>query len=147
MASSRKVQKQLTTIENRLGICREYTRLWQEYFKFFADGFEDKKLYEKDEQAFFQLINVLALNHYRFVEMAGQYLKSGDDILKVLTETVSLNGIKGMSEAQFSKLLVDWHTIYILMNKAIGKLMTQLPVEEPQGGGKQKARKAAKGSA
>lgn len=127
MASKRGVQKQLTSIENRLNICREYTRLWQQYFQFFADGFEDKKIYEKDEQAFFQLMNVLALNHYRFVEMAGEFFKDGEGIIKVLTDTVSLQAIKNMSEAQFSKLQIDWHTLFISMNKAIGKLITLLP--------------------
>jgi hypothetical protein len=127
LASKRSVQKQLTSIENRLNICREFTKLWQQYFQFFSDGFEDKKIFEKDEQAFFQLMNVLALNHYRFVEMAGEYFKDGEGILAVLTETVSLSAIKQMSEAQFSKLLIDWHTLFISMNKAIGKLMIKLP--------------------
>lgn len=130
MASPKKIQKQITSVENRLSICREYTRLWQEYFKFFADGFEDKQIYEKDEQAFFQLIHVLAVNHYRFVEMAGDYFKDKEAVLTVLTETVSLQSLKAMSEAQFSKLLIDWHTLYIAMNKAIGKLLTLQPPEE-----------------
>ncbi|MGI8908740.1 MAG: hypothetical protein ACR2IE_19890 [Candidatus Sumerlaeaceae bacterium] len=124
-------QKQLTHLDNRLATCREYKNLWQEYFKFFADGFEDKKIYERDEQAFFQIMNVLAVNHYRFVELAGDYFKDGEAIVGVLAETVSLQHLKQMSEAQFSKLLIDWHTIFIAMNKAIGKLMMQVPVQQP----------------
>lgn len=141
MPSEKVVQKQLTAPENRLSICREYTRLWQEYFKFFADGFEDKQIFEKDEQAFFQLMSVLALNHYRFVEMAGDYFSRGDAILEVLSETPSLSAIKQMSEAQFSKLLIDWHTIFIAMNKAIGKLIMNMPAP----GGKKPAPAAAAG--
>lgn len=139
MASAQKqAQKQLTSIENRLATCREYKNLWQEYFKFFADGFEDKKIYERDEQAFFQIMNVLAVNHFRFVELAGDNFKDGENIIKVLTDTVSLSSLKQMSDAQFSKLLIDWHTIFIAMNKAIGKLMMQLPLP-PAGKGKQGA--------
>ena len=125
--SPKQIQKQLTSIENRLAICREYTRIWQEYFKFFSDSLEDKKIYEKDEQAFFQIVNVLALNHFRFVEMAGEYFKDGDAILGVLCDTISLQAMKGMSEAQYSKLQIDWHTLFILMNKTIGKLIAKLP--------------------
>lgn len=132
-----KVQKQLTSIENRLATCREYKNLWQEYFKFFAEGFEGRKIYEKDEQAFFQVMNVLAVNHYRFVELAGEHFKEGEAIITVLTESVSLSALKEMSDAQFSKLQIDWHTIFIAMNKAIGKLMLQLPVV-PQKGGAQR---------
>ena len=144
MASAKQVQKQLTSLDNRIAICREYTRLWQEYFKFFSDGFEDKRIYEKDEQAFFQIINVLALNHFRFSEMAGALFKDSDAILKVLTDTPSLQFIKQMSEAQFSKLLIDWHTLFISMNKTLGKLNMQLPPPtEPKGKGKGKAAQPA----
>ena len=138
MAGNKKVQKQLTSIENRLAICREYTRLWQEYFKYFSDGFEGKKIYDKDEQSFFQLMNVLALNHFRFSEMAGEFLKDSEGVLKVLCDTPSLQTIAGMSDAQFSKLLIDWHTLFIAMNKAIGKLNTLLPPPPEVKGGKSK---------
>lgn len=121
-----------------MAICREYTRLWQEFFKYFSDGFEGKKIYDKDEQAFFQLMNVLALNHFRFVEMAGDYFKGGDEALRVLTETPSLQAIAAMSEAQFSKLQIDWHTLFIAMNKTLGKLNTLLPPPPEAKGGKAK---------
>lgn len=113
-------------------ICREYTRLWQEYFKYFAEGFEGRKIFDKDEQAFFQLMNLLALNHYRFTEMAGEYFKDTQGILAVLTDTPSLTAISQMSDAQFSKLQIDWHTLFIAMNKAIGKLMLQVPATSDQ---------------
>ena len=141
MAAPKKVQKQLTSVENRLAICREYTRLWQEYFKYFSDGFEGKKIYDKDEQSFFQLMNVLALNHYRFTEMAAELFKDSDGVLKVLCDTPSLHTISQMSDAQYSKLLIDWHTLFIAMNKTIGKLNVMLPPPEEAKGAK--GRKAA----
>jgi len=119
--------KQLTSLDNRLSVVTEYKNIWQEYFRFFADGFEDRKIQEKDEQAFFHIMNVLATNHFRFVEMAGEYFKDGGQILDILTETVSLSVLKQMSEAQFSKLCIDWHTVFINMNKAIGKLSMLRP--------------------
>lgn len=132
MASKQKqIQHKLTSIENRLSVSLEYTRLWGEYFKFFSEGFEDKKILAQDEQAFFELMNVLALNHFRFVELAGEYFKDGDEVLRVMTETVSLQVIKQMSDAQYSKLLIDWHTLFILMNKAIGKLKARVAAAQP----------------
>ncbi len=125
----KQTQKQLNSIENRLSTCREYKNIWQQYFKFFADGFEDRKISDKDEQAFFQTMNVLGVNHYRFVELAGEYFKESEGIIVLLTDTVSLSTLKQMSDAQFSKLQIDWHTIFIAMNKAIGKLMMQLPAQ------------------
>lgn len=126
--SSKQIQKQLTSPENRIATCREYTRLWQEYFRYFADGFpEDRVITDEEERNFFMMMNVLAQNHYRFCELSAPFFKDGDGLLRILSETPSLNSLKTMSEAQFSKLLIDWHTLFIAMNKAIGKLNAQLP--------------------
>lgn len=119
--------KQLTTLDNRLAVAGEYKNLWQEYFRFFADGFDDRKITEQDEQGFFHVMNLLATNHFRFVEMAGEYFKDGNSILDILNDTVSLSTLKQMSEAQFGKLCIDWHTVFINMNKAIGKLTLLRP--------------------
>lgn len=119
--------KQLTALENRLSVVIKYKNLWQEYFRFFADGFDDRKITGQDEQQFFQVMQALAVNHFRFTEMAGEYFKDGNMIQEILTETVSLNTLKQMSEAQFGKLLIDWHTVFINMNKALGKLNMQKP--------------------
>jgi hypothetical protein len=131
--------KQMMSPENRLSVCRDYTRLWQQYFQFFAEGFEEKKIYEKDEQAFFQLMQVLSLNHYRFAAMAGDFFKDSEGILKVMTDTVSLQAMKQMSDAQLSKLQIDWHTLFLAMNKALGKLIQIQP--PPPGEGKVKKKK------
>jgi hypothetical protein len=119
--------KQMTSLENRIAVVTKYKNLWQEYFRFFADGFDDRKITPQDEQGFFQLMQALATNHFRFVEMAGSVFKDGGMILDILTETVSLGTLKQMSEAQFGKLLIDWHTVFINMNKALGKLNMQRP--------------------
>lgn len=118
-------------IEERLTVLREYKNLWQDYFHYFTDREENKRLTQAEEASFAQMMNVLALNHFRFVETAAPYFKDGDAILKVLTETVSLSAIYQMSDAQFSKLQIDWHTIFIAMNKAIGKLNNMLPPPMP----------------
>ncbi len=122
--------RQLTSLENRLAVCQQYTKLWHDYFRFFSEELRDRRITDQEEQAFFQMMYVLASNQYRFVELAGKYFKDGDGILKVLTDTVSLQYIKEMSDAQYSQLLVDWHTIFIMMNKAIGKLKAEWQAEE-----------------
>ncbi len=120
----------LTSLENRLAVCQQYTKLWHDYFRFFSEELRDRRITDQEEQAFFQMMYVLASNQYRFVELAGKYFSQGDGILKVLTDTVSLNHIKQMSDAQYSQLLVDWHTIFIMMNKALGKLQAEYQAEE-----------------
>lgn len=132
-SAQKKLLKQMTSIENRLAVVSEYTRLWQEYFKFFSDGIDEKDhITEQQEKQFFQLMNILGVNHFRFSEMAGEYFKDGEMILDVIGRTPSLDAIKHMSDAQFSPLLIDWHTLFISMNKTIGKLKPQLPPPPPQ---------------
>lgn len=114
--------KQLTSLDNRLTVITEYKNLWQEYFRFFADGFDDRKITAQEEQAFFHSMHGLAINHYKFVEVAGDVFKDGKLILEIMTDSPSLSALKQMSEAQFSKLCIDWHTAFINMNKALGKL-------------------------
>jgi hypothetical protein len=131
MATKKAAQRAVEELQARINVLRDYTKLWQDYFQYFADREEGKKVTANEEAAFQQTVNVLALNHFRFVEMAGQHLKEGDAILKVLTETVSVAQIYQVSDAQLSKLQIDWHTTFIAMNKAIGKWMMQLPPPEP----------------
>ena len=114
-------------IEHKMEVCREYSRIWAEFFQYFAEGFADKKIYQKDEENFQQLIKTLAMNHYKFSVSVKEHFKGADAILEVLSEAVSLQNLKSMSEAQFSKIQVSWHTLFIEMNKAMGKFLTKLP--------------------
>jgi hypothetical protein len=120
----------ILSIENRISVCRDYTKLWAEFFKFFAEGLQDKKITEKDEAAFDKIVSLVALNHFKFTELVGDKFKDPDGILEVLTNAASLSNLKIMSEAQFSKLQVDWHTLFIEMNKCCGKLNAELPVDK-----------------
>ena len=118
--------------EYRIRVVKEYSRLWSDFFRTFADGLEERKIYESDEQSFFQIVSLLAMNHYRFQQMAGDFFPESDKILDVLSEAVNLSYLKALSEAQFSKFEVDWHSLFIRMNKCLGKLLNLLPPEEAQ---------------
>jgi hypothetical protein len=129
--SPKQVLKQIIGIENRIVVVREYARLWQQFGGFFIDGFPPERVISpEEEQGFFQLLNIIAINHYRFTELASPHFKEGDDILAVLASAVSLDTMRNMSEAQFGQLCTDWHRILIMMNKTIGKLLPLLPVQK-----------------
>ena len=115
--------------EYRARVVKDYTKLWSDFFRAFSEGLHERKIYESDEQSFFQIVSLCSLNYYRFEEMAGDYMKDSDKVLDVLSDTVSLSHLKALSEAQFSKLEVDWHSLFIAMNKCLGKILTMLPPE------------------
>lgn len=119
--------KQITALDNRISVLTQYKNLWQEYFRFFADGFDDRKITGQEEQAFFNVMNSLASNHYRLVELSKDVFKDGNQVLDILSDTVSLGTMKQMSDAQFGRLLIDWHTVFINLNKALGKLNLERP--------------------
>jgi hypothetical protein len=114
----------------RIQLCKDYTTLWSDFFKIFADGLENKKIDPNEEKTFNQIVSLLAFKHYKFTEMMGKHLPDPDGILEVLCEAVNLHHLKELSEAQFSKLQVDWHTEFIALNKCLGKLIIELPVDK-----------------
>lgn len=122
----------MTTAE-KIKLCQEYTLLWSDFFKLFSEGLEQKKILNNEEKIFNQIVSLLAYKHYKLSEMMGDKLSNPDGILEVLCESASLQHLKELSEAQFSKLQVDWHTMFIALNKCLGKLISELtPLQQAQ---------------
>jgi len=117
-------------LEERIRLCKDYTRLWSDFFKTFSEGLHNKKILPNEEIAYNQMVALLSFKHFKFAEMMGSYLPDPDGILEVLCDSVSLQHLKTLSEAQFSKLQVNWHTEFIAMNKCLGKLLAELPTDK-----------------
>lgn len=117
----------LDTYENRIIVCREYAALWQEFFQFFSEDLADKTFTEDEERRFAELVTALAKKQYRFTQLALPHFRGGGDILKILSEAVSLSYLKTLPEASFNKLQVDWHTVFLNINKCLGKLLNEIP--------------------
>ncbi|MDX2176958.1 MAG: hypothetical protein SF028_10875 [Candidatus Sumerlaeia bacterium] len=119
-----------TSTPNRIAVCREYAMLWQRYFNFFSDPLADKVITNEMEMEFAQIVSLLALNQYKFQELVGDDMPDADKIVAVLSETMSLNDLKTLQESTYSKLQLDWHTLFISMNKALGRLSSRLTPKE-----------------
>lgn len=117
-------------LTNRILVCREYAGLWQAYFSHWSDDMTDRKITPQMEQDFSNLVNVLALNHYKFAELCGEFMKDSEEVLKILAQTPSLEILKETPEATLSKLMVSWHVAFLDMNKALGKLTARLSPKE-----------------
>jgi len=122
--------KPYMSLQDRIELCKDYTRLWADFFKTFSEELEHKKILHNEEVVFGQMVSLLAFKHYKFTEMMEKHLPDPDGILEVLSEAVSLQHLKELSEAQFSKFQVNWHTQFIAMNKCLGKLIIELPTEK-----------------
>jgi len=115
-------------LEERIAFIQEYIKLWRQFFEAFADGFEGRKIFKRDEEEFARVLNSLAHHHYRFSFTAGKEMSGVDGILKILCEVSSLSHLKGLSEAQLGKIQVEWHEIFINMNKALGRWISRRPL-------------------
>lgn len=123
-------EKEILSIENRIAVVREYALLWQKYFAFFSEDLSEKTFTQEQEQEFQQIVSLLALNQYKLQVLAGNHMKDSKKVLNVLEETVSLDFIKHMQAASFSKLQVEWHTLFLAMNKALGRLLAEVPPKQ-----------------
>ncbi|MBN1477490.1 hypothetical protein JXA47_12110 [Candidatus Sumerlaeota bacterium] len=120
-------------IEKRIEICKEYASLWEEFFKCFGTGdLQERRIFDQDEVRFQKIITQLAHQKFRFVYYMGDKFTDGDKIIDVLERAENLHVLRDMADANFSKLEIDWHQVFIGMHRAVGRLMRELPLEEPE---------------
>jgi len=115
-------------VVNRVAVVRDYAALWQQFFTFFSDeNLEERVFTEQEEEEFAGIVSVLALNHFKFQELSRDYFKDPEGVLKVLGEAVSLAHIRELPGSTLGKVQVEWHTLFIAMNKALGRLISEIP--------------------
>ena len=119
--------EELVRLDNRIVVCREYIDLWMQFFRFFAEDMRDKEIKPAEEKAFFQIMTQLARKQFLFVELMADKFDRGPDIINVLTMAVSLVHIQNMQENTRSKLELDWHNLFLDMNKTLGRLLRMMP--------------------
>jgi hypothetical protein len=118
---------QIIRLENRISVCRQYIKLWAQLFRFFADPNPSRKVTPEEEKAFFQVITALARKHFLFNELMGDTFSSPDKVLEVLYEASSLQKIISLDETALSKLELEWHSLFLEMNVALGRLLRLMP--------------------
>ncbi|MBX3730107.1 MAG: hypothetical protein KF858_13065 [Candidatus Sumerlaeia bacterium] len=123
---------------NRIAVVRDYAALWQQFFTFFAEELTEKTITADEEAEFANIVSLLAVNHYKFQELTRGYFDDAGKVIGVLEEAVSLEQMQLLPPATFSKMQLDWHTLFIGMHKTLGKMISELPpkqLAELQGGG------------
>lgn len=114
-------------LDTRIAVCREYINLWTQYFRFFAEDLQKKEITPEEEKGFFQVATQLARKHFHFVETMGDCFERGSDIINLLATGNSLSSLQAMQENTLSKFELDWHTLFLDMYKALGRLLRLLP--------------------
>lgn len=118
-------------LDSRIRTCREYIALWTNYFRFITETIDRKEVVPEEEKGFFQICTQLARKQFQFVEQMGDCFERGGDIINLLSTGTSLATIQGMQEQTRAKFELDWHSIFLDMNKALGRLVRMLPGAMP----------------
>jgi len=120
----------LGSLEHKLQVCRAYLAVWQRFFQFFSESLENKKLTAEAEKEFNRCVYQLAYDNFKFTQLMKKEFVYAKKLSSVLDKCVSLSQLKVMPEASFGALQVDWHEVFIGMNKAMGHLLAEMPPEE-----------------
>lgn len=114
-------------LNNRIAVCREYIAMWVNYFRLFADLNDKTEITPEMEKGFFQLATQLSRKHFQYVELMGDCFEKGGDVVNLLAVGTSLAVLQGMQEQTRQKFDLDWHTLYLELNKALGRLLRMMP--------------------
>lgn len=106
--------------EEKKKIIEDFSELWNVYFGFFSKSIEEIIINEEQEKQFFEVQTKIASSLYAFAKVTETFFSGGNDILKLLSVTASLRHLSQLTDSQFSKYQVDWHGIYLDINKAYG---------------------------
>lgn len=126
------MSKQLLSMPNRIMVIQDYAGLWQQFFSFFAEPLEGREFTPEEEEEFSKVVSLLALNHYKFQELTKAHFPDAGKVMDVLCEAVSLEHLREVPPASLSKFQVDWHTLFIGMNKALGKMLKEMSPKDLQ---------------
>lgn len=118
---------ELVKLDTRIATCREYIALWTNYFRYIAETLDRKEVTPEEEKGFFQIASQLSRKHFLFVELMGDCFDRGGDIINLLATGSSLAMLQGMQEQTRSKFELDWHSLFLDLNKSLGRLVRMIP--------------------
>ncbi len=108
------------TFEEKKQIIQEFIELWNQYFSFFSTSIEELILTEEREKQFFEVQSKIATRLYSLLKVTDTYFSGGKNILRLLSVTPTIKHLSQITDSQFSKYQVDWHSLYLDMNKVYG---------------------------
>ncbi len=108
------------TYEEKKDVIENFTKMWEDYFSYFSSSLEEIIINKEKEKEFFDIQSKITFNLYRFIKVTETFFSGGTDILRLMFVTPSLRHLGQLTDSQFNKYQVDWHGIYLDINKAYG---------------------------
>jgi hypothetical protein len=126
-------QREKEEIEYRISCVKKFLEMWVRYDELFQMAHTEKEISQEHENEFFKLKGQMARRHQYLLEYLGKEYGNGkaEPITSYLSDTVTLHNMKDIHFDFFKKLRLQWHATFLLLNEALGYLMTHLELERP----------------
>jgi hypothetical protein len=112
-------------LERRLADCRQLLELWRLFHDFFAIAVKGEDITSTKEAQFLEIKSRIAMLHDSFIESLSHDQSIGQNVLAIVSRSITLKHINRMSNAEIKKIEIEWHESYLLLNETIGLLEEQ----------------------
>jgi hypothetical protein len=111
------------TTERRYSDCRELMDLWSRYHDFFKVAVaQNEAVTPEKEHEFITVKSRIAMLHDSFMDCLEHDQNIGQNILSIVTRSITLKHVRRMSTAEIKKIELEWHESYLLLNETLGML-------------------------
>jgi hypothetical protein len=108
--------------ERRYSDCQELMDLWRKYHDYFKIAVGGEGITPEREHEFITIKSRIAMLHDSFMDCLDHDQNIGQNILSIVTRSITLRHIHRMSTAEIKKIELEWHESYLLLNETLGLL-------------------------
>jgi hypothetical protein len=109
-------------VERQYADTKELLALWQEFHNYFTMGVKGENLTHDKEAHFLDLKSRIAMLHDSFMDALTHDQNIGQEVLNIITRTITLKHLNRQSTGDTKKMEIEWHESYLLLNETVAAL-------------------------
>ncbi len=109
-------------VERQYADCQELLGLWRTFHEFFSTAIKGDGITHEKEESFMELKSKIAMLHDSFMEALTRDQNIGQEVLNIVSRSITLKHLNRQSAADVKKMEIEWHESYLLLNDTIGFL-------------------------
>jgi hypothetical protein len=109
-------------LERKVADCGQLLKLWRVFHDFFAIAVKGEDITAAKEAQFLEVKSHIAMLHDSFMESLEHDQNIGQNILAIVSRSITLKHVNRMSNAEIKKIEIEWHESYLLLNETVGLL-------------------------
>ncbi|AXA36370.1 MAG: hypothetical protein D6691_02505 [Candidatus Hydrogenedentota bacterium] len=109
-------------VERQYADTKQLLALWQQFYEFFEMARKGEGLTPDKEDQFLELKSQIAMVHDSFMDALTRDQNVGQNILDIVTRSVSLKHLNRLSVADQKKMELEWHESYLLLTDTVAEL-------------------------